>query len=90
MTGTTAGRTGLLHHVELWVPDLGRAMASWGWLLAQLGYARFQEFAGGISWRLGDTYVVARAVPRADHPNPHTTQRLAPAVFTRAPIRLSQ
>ena len=47
MTGTTAGRTGLLHHVELWVPDLDRAVASWGWLLAQLGYARFQEFLAG-------------------------------------------
>ena len=63
MTGTTAGRTGLLHHVELWVPDLGRALASWGWLLAQLGYTRFQEFPGGISWRLGDTYVVAEQSP---------------------------
>ena len=26
-----------LHHVELWVPDLGRAVASWGWLLTELG-----------------------------------------------------
>jgi hypothetical protein len=64
MTGTTAGRTGLLHHVELWVPDLGRAMASWGWLLAQLGYARFQEFAGGISWRLDDLFQGMRAGTR--------------------------
>jgi hypothetical protein len=29
---------GELHHVELWVPDLGRATASWGWLLGALGY----------------------------------------------------
>jgi hypothetical protein len=26
---------GPLHHVELWVPDLGRAAHSWGWLLTR-------------------------------------------------------
>jgi hypothetical protein len=36
MTGTAAGTAGLLHHVELWVPDLDRAVASWGWLLTEL------------------------------------------------------
>lgn len=25
-------QTGSLHHVELWVPDLARASAQWGWL----------------------------------------------------------
>jgi catechol 2,3-dioxygenase-like lactoylglutathione lyase family enzyme len=25
--------TGMLHHVELWVPDLERGKAQWGWLL---------------------------------------------------------
>jgi len=29
----------VLHHLTLWVPDLGRAEQSWGWLLAELGYA---------------------------------------------------
>jgi catechol 2,3-dioxygenase-like lactoylglutathione lyase family enzyme len=28
----------VLHHVTLWVPDLGRAERSWGWLLGQLDY----------------------------------------------------
>lgn len=63
MTGTTAGRAGLLHHVELWVPDLDRAVASWGWLLGKLGYETFQDWPGGRSWRLGDTYVVAEQSP---------------------------
>ena len=36
-------RTGALHHVELWVPDLERAKAQWGWLLTRLGYERFQD-----------------------------------------------
>ncbi|MGL5911763.1 MAG: VOC family protein, partial [Phycicoccus sp.] len=49
---------GTLHHVELWVPDLVRAVAEWGWLLSELGYEVFQEWADGRSWRLGDTYLV--------------------------------
>lgn len=30
----------MLHHVTLWVPDLGRAEQSWSWLLDLLGYHR--------------------------------------------------
>jgi hypothetical protein len=26
---------GSLHHVELWVPELGRAVQEWGWLLGR-------------------------------------------------------
>ncbi|WP_298442509.1 VOC family protein [Ferrimicrobium sp.] len=49
---------GELHHVELWVPDLGRAVDSLGWLLVALGYTPYQDWAEGKSWRLGDTYIV--------------------------------
>lgn len=49
---------GVIHHIELWVPDLRRAVASWGWLLGELGYAQFQDWPDGRSWRLGDTYLV--------------------------------
>ncbi|MFF8513267.1 VOC family protein [Streptomyces sp. NPDC015492] len=49
---------GTLHHVELWVPDLNRALASLGWLLETLGYALFQSWESGRSWRLGPTYLV--------------------------------
>jgi catechol 2,3-dioxygenase-like lactoylglutathione lyase family enzyme len=52
-----------LHHVELWVPDLGRAVASWGWLLGELGYAQFQDWADGRSWRAGATYIVVEQSP---------------------------
>ena len=54
---------GSLHHVELWVPDLERACVEWGWLLAQLGYAPFQEWPDGSSWRLGATYLVVEQSP---------------------------
>jgi catechol-2,3-dioxygenase len=29
----------VLHHLTLWVPDLGRSERSWRWLLEELGYA---------------------------------------------------
>ncbi|AQZ66639.1 unnamed protein product [[Actinomadura] parvosata subsp. kistnae] len=61
MTETSA--TGQLHHVELWVPDLGRAEASWRWLLEQLGYTLYQSWPDGRSWRLGATYVVIEQSP---------------------------
>ncbi|MFE5675916.1 VOC family protein [Streptomyces erythrochromogenes] len=55
--------TGMLHHVEIWVPDLGRAMASFGWLLEAMGYAPFQSWSDGRSWRLGATYLVFERSP---------------------------
>lgn len=54
---------GLLHHVELWVPDLARAEKSLGWLLGRLGWSEFQRWPDGVSWRLGATYVVAECSP---------------------------
>ncbi len=35
--------TGTIHHIEFWVPDLDRAVASWGWLLDELGYQPFGD-----------------------------------------------
>ncbi|WP_027344296.1 VOC family protein [Hamadaea tsunoensis] len=52
-----------VHHVELWVPDLDRAVRSWGWLLERLGYTEFQNWPGGRSWRLGPTYLVVEQSP---------------------------
>ncbi|MFF1298047.1 MULTISPECIES: VOC family protein [unclassified Streptomyces] len=54
---------GMLHHLELWVPDIHRAVASLGWLLEALGYALFQSWEGGRSWRLGATYLVIEQSP---------------------------
>ena len=54
---------GPLHHVELWVPDLGRAIASIGWLLEALGYEALQNWADGRSWLFGDTYIVVEQSP---------------------------
>lgn len=61
---------GALHHVELWVPDLNRAAAQWGWLLTEMGYLPFQQWPAGRSWRLDQTYLVIEQSPdlsAADH-----------------------
>jgi catechol 2,3-dioxygenase-like lactoylglutathione lyase family enzyme len=54
---------GSLHHLELWVADLGEAEASWGWLLGRLGYALSDRWANGQSWARGQTYIVLDAGP---------------------------
>lgn len=56
-------RHGTLHHVEIWVPNLDRAIISWGWLLDALGYEPFQDWPGGRSWRCGPTYIVLEQSP---------------------------
>jgi len=66
----SAPAAGSLHHVELWVPDLGRAVASWGWLLGQLGYQAYQDWPDGRSWQAGDTYIVVEQSPDL-LPGPH-------------------
>ncbi|PZS30118.1 MAG: glyoxalase [Pseudonocardiales bacterium] len=58
-----AARIGLLHHVELWVPDLGAARPRWQWLLGSLGYEQFQSWDNGVSYRLGPTYIVLEQSP---------------------------
>lgn len=55
--------TGTVHHIEIWVPDLPRAIDTWGWLLESLGYTAFQSWAAGRSWRLGPTYIVVEQSP---------------------------
>lgn len=59
----TAVTRGVLHHVELYVRDLERSVAFWGWLLTWLGYAPYQEWDEGISWKLADTYLVFVQAP---------------------------
>jgi catechol 2,3-dioxygenase-like lactoylglutathione lyase family enzyme len=55
--------TGAIHHVELWVPNLDKAIASWGWLLTALGYRMFQDWPGGRSWQAGHSYIVVEQSP---------------------------
>nr|WP_238385088.1 VOC family protein [Nesterenkonia muleiensis] len=50
--------SGTVHHIELRVLDVEGSTASWEWLLDRLGYTEYQRWPEGISWILGDTYVV--------------------------------
>jgi len=54
---------GGLHHVEVRVADLDTAVRAWGWLLGELGYAPYQSWSDGRSWRLGALYVVVERAP---------------------------
>lgn len=49
---------GTLHHIELYVSNLQESKKFWGWFLQELGYAEFQQWDGGISYKLNDTYIV--------------------------------
>jgi catechol 2,3-dioxygenase-like lactoylglutathione lyase family enzyme len=49
---------GHLHHIELYVSDLARSLAFWEPLLSMLGYAPFQRWDRGMSFRLDEAYIV--------------------------------
>ncbi len=49
----------MLHHLTLWVPDLGRAEESWSWLLGRLGYARDDAVAAVALYRHPEGFSVA-------------------------------
>ncbi|MFI4861182.1 MAG: VOC family protein [Phycisphaerales bacterium JB063] len=49
---------GQLHHVELYVSDLARSKAFYGWLLGELGYTVYQQWDAGVSYKKGETYLV--------------------------------
>ena len=59
----------MLHHVELWVPDLARAEATIGWIFTELGWTEHQRWSAGVSWKLGETYVVAERSPAMTGPH---------------------
>ena len=50
---------GTLHHVEIYVSDLNKTIAFWKWLLTEkFSYVISQKWDFGISFLLGDTYLV--------------------------------
>ncbi|GLY51746.1 VOC family protein [Lentzea sp. NBRC 102530] len=59
----------MLHHVELWVPDLARAEATFGWILTELGWTEHQRWDAGVSWKQAETYVVVEQSPAMTGPH---------------------
>jgi len=51
----TAGK---LHHVEIYVSDLKRSSDFWNWFLGRLGYKLYSKWKSGVSFILGETYIV--------------------------------
>lgn len=51
------------HHIELWVADLSVAQTEWGWLLAELGFARESVWTEGESWSAGGAYLTLTTSP---------------------------
>lgn len=49
---------GLIHHVEIYVSNLEKTKEFWGWLLGKFGYKVYQKWDKGISYTLGETYIV--------------------------------
>ena len=62
MTDSLLPLRGSLHHVELRVASSDASDSSWQWVLNELGYHRHQSWAGGVSWKIGDTYIVLETV----------------------------
>ena len=50
--------TGKLHHVEIYVSDLKKSSEFWGWFMGKLGYEVYSMWDSGISYVLGETYIV--------------------------------
>lgn len=61
--GASAGRRGGLHHLEVWVEDIGAATREWGWLLGHLGYRLGDDWGHGQAWELGAAYIVVESGP---------------------------
>ena len=50
---------GIIHHIEIYVSDLKRTILFWEWLLTKkFTYEIFQKWDRGISFKLGETYIV--------------------------------
>jgi catechol 2,3-dioxygenase-like lactoylglutathione lyase family enzyme len=49
---------GVIHHIEIYVSNLDKTIAFWGWFLDKLGYHVYQEWEKGQSWKLGEAYIV--------------------------------
>jgi catechol 2,3-dioxygenase-like lactoylglutathione lyase family enzyme len=59
-----------VHHIEIWVPDLPRALTSWGWVLARLGWKDGDSWPGGYIWTAPDgSYLVAEQSPAMSAPD---------------------
>lgn len=48
----------MLHHIEINVTDLNKAIEFWGWFLSELNYEVYQKWDRGMSWKFQKIYLV--------------------------------
>lgn len=58
MCDDTISASGKLHHVEIYCSNLEKSLNFWSWFLELFGYHEFQKWEHGVSYKLGDTYLV--------------------------------
>jgi len=51
-------KKGIIHHIEIYVKDLKATKDFWGWLLKKFDYTISSQWSEGVSYKLGDTYIV--------------------------------
>lgn len=51
-------KTGMIHHIEIYVSNLKKSIKFWKVLLESLNYVQFQKWSTGISWKLDNSYIV--------------------------------
>jgi len=68
-----------VHHIEIWVPDLTRAMNSWGWILRRLGWKDGDGWPGGYIFKAStdSSYIVVEQSPAL---SAQTHDRLRPGM----------
>ncbi len=71
-----SGTAGLIHHIEIYVSDLQRSAAFWGWFLGELGYRLHQQWNEGASWKLGHAYLVLVQAKKAYMDVPYHRKRV--------------
>ena len=58
-----------IHHVEVWVAEMGTARAEWGWLLNRLGFERLQQWPSGESWGAAGAHITLTTSPNLSDPS---------------------
>jgi catechol 2,3-dioxygenase-like lactoylglutathione lyase family enzyme len=58
LEGESLSQASKLHHIEIYCSSLEKSAQFWSWFLGEIGYKQFQKWPGGISFKLGSTYIV--------------------------------
>ncbi len=60
---------GNIHHIEINVSDWKKSIKLWGWFLKKLGYAVYEKWDGGRTYKLGH-HVIAFVQVKKEYSSP--------------------